>query len=256
MKLVLIASAILAVALAFDHDGQAGQDHHRGHEEHDSNLRMHPLYETTSWDLLEEMYLYHYAIRYFHKAPGLRFNRTLTDYARLKALILAWYDGDVKEDPGDIRFGENVHWADTKDQEDKEVDAATIMEDWYFDQEPQWDYNTSLVSKATQEFTQIVWNATTRFGCGQAVSEGPKGGTWTVCYYDPPGNVEGAERENVFAPDYPADEDETATEPEPETADNNGAEEEKKEAVRALVRNQQTRGMRLDKSGGHISRLV
>lgn len=43
-----------------------------------SALRMHQIYETTSWDLLEDLYLYHNAIRYFHESSGLRFNRTVS----------------------------------------------------------------------------------------------------------------------------------------------------------------------------------
>lgn len=42
------------------------------------SLRMHEIYETTNWDLLEDLYLYHNAIRYFHETNGLRFNRTVS----------------------------------------------------------------------------------------------------------------------------------------------------------------------------------
>lgn len=43
-----------------------------------ASLRMHEIYETTNWDLLEDLYLYHNAIRYFHEANGLKFNRTVS----------------------------------------------------------------------------------------------------------------------------------------------------------------------------------
>ena len=44
------------------------------------SIRLNGLYETTSWDFLEDMYLYHNAIRYFHGARSLKFNRTVGIY--------------------------------------------------------------------------------------------------------------------------------------------------------------------------------
>jgi hypothetical protein len=134
----------------------------------------------------------------------------LTDYARLKSLIYAWYDGQVPEDNGDIKFGENVHWY--KSQEG--ANASDIIDNWYFDEEPKWNYDEPHVTSETQEFSQIIWNATQRFGCGQAVSKGSRGGTWTVCYYDPPGNTPGQEKVNVFQSEYDnesGEEEETST---------------------------------------------
>lgn len=75
------------------------------------------------------------------------------------------------------------------------------MEDWYFGQEPKWNYKDPHVTPETQQFAQIVWNTTERFGCGQAVSHGKKGGTYTVCFYDPP-LTPGLEKQNVFQTDY------------------------------------------------------
>ena len=55
-------------------------------------------------------------------------------------------------------------------------------------------------SESTAAFSQMMWASSDRFGCGQAVSEGPKGGTWTVCLYDEPGNEEGEAKNNVNPP--------------------------------------------------------
>lgn len=75
-----------------------------------------------------------------------------------------------------------------------------------------WDYENPRVSEETKDFSQIAWNSTTRFGCGQAVSKGEKGGTYTVCFFDPPGNVPGEEKVNVFRSPYgEEDEEETTT---------------------------------------------
>lgn len=43
---------------------------------------------------------------------------------------------------------------------------------------------------ATGHFTQVVWKATKRLGCGQA-------GKFVVCNYYPAGNVQGQFRDNV-----------------------------------------------------------
>lgn len=122
----------------------------------------------------------------------------LTDYARLKALILAWYDGDVPREEGDINFGENTFWTPRSD----EVNASHVIDEWYFEEEPRWNYEVPQLSRETRDFSQLVWNSTQRFGCGQAVSQGARGGTYTVCYYDPPGNIEGQEKANVFPPNF------------------------------------------------------
>lgn len=130
----------------------------------------------------------------------------MTDYARLKALIYAWYDGNVPEDNGDLKFGENVHYSSSRD----EINATNVMEDWYFGEESKWNYRDPQISPETREFAQIVWNATERFGCGQAVSRGKKGGTYTVCFYDPP-VTPGSEKENVFQAQYGEPESSTPT---------------------------------------------
>lgn len=132
----------------------------------------------------------------------------MTDYARLKSLIFAWYDGQVPAENGDIKFGENVHWMKTDDA----VNASDVIEDWYFNEEPKWNYDDPHVTPETQNFSQLLWNSTVRFGCGQAASKGSKGGTWTVCYYDPSGNTPGEEKINVFKSTYDEDESESSTE--------------------------------------------
>lgn len=109
------------------------------------------------------------------------------------------------------------------------MNASDIIEEWYFNEEPLWNYDEPILSDETRDFSQIVWNGTVRFGCGQAVSEGQRGGTYTVCYYDPPGNVAGLERENVQRPRYGEDDED-----EGEDVDTEGA--------RAAIRGQLNRG--------------
>ena len=42
------------------------------------SLRLNSLQETTNWDLLEDLFLYHNAIRFFHNSRGIQFNRTVS----------------------------------------------------------------------------------------------------------------------------------------------------------------------------------
>lgn len=95
-------------------------------------------------------------------------------------------------------FGENVHHAP---QTNEPINATDVIESWYFEEEPLWNYKSPQITPETKEFAQIAWNATRRFGCGQAVSRGKIGGTYTVCYYDPPMQY-GSEAQNVFSADY------------------------------------------------------
>lgn len=52
----------------------------------------------------------------------------------------------------------------------------------YFTQEPKWNYDNPQLSEATNGFSQMMWASSDRFGCGQAMSDGPRGGTWTVSF--------------------------------------------------------------------------
>ncbi|KAF2684655.1 PR-1-like protein [Lentithecium fluviatile CBS 122367] len=64
-----------------------------------------------------------------------------------------------------------------------------------------YDFKKGGFSKETGHFTQLVWKATTSFGCGRTECNGEGGkeapGWFVVCNYYPPGNVIGAFTENV-----------------------------------------------------------
>lgn len=164
----------------------------------------------------------------------------MTDYARLKSLIYAWYDGQVPEDNGDIKFGENVHWY--KSQEG--ANATDVIDNWYFDEEPKWNYDEPRVTPETKDFSQITWNSTKRFGCGQAVSKGIQGGTWTVCYYDPPGNTPGLEKENVFKSTFGYEEP-TSTTTTSSSSEVTSSTATPSESIRELVSSQRSLGRNL-----------
>ena len=55
-------------------------------------------------------------------------------------------------------------------------------------------------AKATGHFTQLVWQNTTKLGCGAKACEeggGDAPGWYLVCEYDPPGNVVDGFRDNL-----------------------------------------------------------
>jgi hypothetical protein len=76
------------------------------------------------------------------------------------------------------------------------TDGLNLM----YEQRKHYDYTAgrSTTSETTGHFTQIVWRATERIGCGQTVCADPALKTFIVCEYEPPGNVAGAYRTNVF----------------------------------------------------------
>jgi len=165
------------------------------------DLRLNELHETTSWPFLEDCYNAHNEYRRQHGVGDLRFNRTLVDYARLKALILAWYDGDVPEDKNNL-FGENDYWVQT---EESEVTCTEAVKSWHDRGASSWNYEDPHINDRNREFAQVVWRSSRKFGCGQAVSLGSRGGTYTVCYYDPTAK-EGSESANVLPPKVEATE--------------------------------------------------
>jgi pathogenesis-related protein 1 len=70
-----------------------------------------------------------------------------------------------------------------------------VVELWYRERQ-RYRFGAGRFSMETGHFTQLVWRATERVGCGTTTCNGLD--VW-VCNYDPPGNVEGAFRENVLA---------------------------------------------------------
>lgn len=91
-------------------------------------------------------------------------------------------------------FDENVFW-DANGTEDNPSNCTDAIGSWYAES-TQWDYENPHLTKENRHFATLVWKNNKRYGCGQALSRGSKGGMYTVCYYHP-GVVEGEEKENV-----------------------------------------------------------
>lgn len=94
-------------------------------------------------------------------------------------------------------YGENLAW-NWSSRGPAPVACSIPTDNWYNEIK---DYNfadpaTTPISRVGH-FTQVVWAGSTKVGCAQAASLGPKGGVYTVCNYDPPGNYLGQFPANV-----------------------------------------------------------
>ncbi|HTU62715.1 MAG TPA: CAP family protein, partial [Polyangiales bacterium] len=117
----------------------------------------------------------HNELRAPHCAPAMTWDDELANGAQ------AWADACVFDHaPG---FGENLAGGG---------DQPTEM--WYSEIK---DYNFAMqgFSEATGHFTQLVWRASTKLGCGRAMCNF---GVYYVCRYSPRGNTAGAFETNVL----------------------------------------------------------
>ena len=90
-------------------------------------------------------------------------------------------------------FGENHYWSRSE-----EVNCSQAVSSWE-SEERNWNYENPQLAENNRQYAQLVWRGTRKFGCGQAVSRGSKGGSHTVCYYDPTATA-GRETTNVLRP--------------------------------------------------------
>jgi len=116
----------------------------------------------------------------------------LTAFAQKRADYIAASDGSEFRHPNDLKYGENLAWHSRKTRSCKE-----LIKMWY-DEIELYDFEAGNFDHSTGHFTQLVWASTTRVGCAKSISEGPNGGVYLVCNYDPAGNYLGEARENVF----------------------------------------------------------
>lgn len=135
----------------------------------------------------EEMVRAHNTQRAKHGAPALRWSATVA------AVAQQWAETNARENrmyhrPGG-KYGENIYWTSGG-----KVTGTVAVNAWY-NEVSQYNFAKPGFSGATGHFTQVVWKGTTEVGCGQA--RDAKGGTYIVCNYNPPGNMQGRFPENV-----------------------------------------------------------
>ncbi len=80
-------------------------------------------------------------------------------------------------------------------------ESPTLATDAWANEESDYNWAKADFSERTGHFTQLVWQNTTRVGCGAAhcngQGENAAFGWFMVCEYDPPGNVIGQFQYNV-----------------------------------------------------------
>ena len=79
--------------------------------------------------------------------------------------------------------------------------SPTLAVDGWAGEEKKYNYGKAQFSEQTGHFTQLVWQNTTKVGCGAVYCNSNKDdaafGWFLVCEYDPPGNVIGQFKSNV-----------------------------------------------------------
>jgi pathogenesis-related protein 1 len=133
----------------------------------------------------------HNRFRSRHCVPPLSWSAELAADAQAWAEHITTQGCRLEHAPG-VPEGENLAWVAPVGASD----AAGIAQRWY-DEHQQYDYGSGGFSMQTGHFTQLIWAATDRLGCGVGVCNG--GNIW-VCRYAPPGNVEGQYRDMVKPP--------------------------------------------------------
>jgi uncharacterized protein YkwD len=122
-----------------------------------------------------------------HCAAPLVWSARLEAHAREWAAHLAANGCNLAHSNSD--YGENIA-AGTGGT----LTPSSVVELWYGER-AHYDFARGGFSMRTGHFTQLAWRTTTHLGC--AVASCPSFDVY-VCNYDPPGNVQGAFRENVL----------------------------------------------------------
>jgi len=92
-------------------------------------------------------------------------------------------------------YGENIFWASALRWSDgkrevQKISPDIVVKSWASEAKNySYNNNTCRKGKICGHYTQVVWESSTRLGCGMAVC--PDNGQIWVCSYDPPGNYIG-----------------------------------------------------------------
>lgn len=133
---------------------------------------------------------HHNKYRKQHGVPALIWDDEIAKVAEKWAMHLGRV-GTIGHNPGRSGLGENVY---------------AIGKGPVGGEKPFWGWYAEYGQLSCQRtpgmhcghFTQVVWKSSTKFGCGQALSEWGK--SFIVCNYSPAGNVQGHFDANVPVP--------------------------------------------------------
>jgi hypothetical protein len=112
-------------------------------------------------------------------SPGLR---DLQWSAPVANSAQSWANQCNFSHPGGHGYGENLAWGTTGF-----YDAADLTRLW-IDEYVDYNYAANSCSGVCGHYTQVVWRATQRMGCGTQTCGS---NLYLVCRYDPPGNFNG-----------------------------------------------------------------
>ncbi|RWS12192.1 hypothetical protein B4U79_14523 [Dinothrombium tinctorium] len=154
--------------------------------------------DLTNQTWLQSCLSIHNELRAKHGSPPLILDDKITEFARNRAIDMAKKDyanfGHNPKSP----FGENLHWGKRKTGPAIKCEEPVLL--WYREKR-NYDWEQRMNHRGTYgHFTQIVWKNTMKLGCAQVLSKGIKAGTYTVCSYEPLGNIPtiNAHEENVL----------------------------------------------------------
>lgn len=132
----------------------------------------------------------HNQVRALHCAPPLTWSPEIAAVAQKWANHLRDSGCKFEHSPGG-KYGENLSYLSPAGIGRPEA----ITRGWY-DEVRDYDFSKPVFGMNTGHFTQVVWRATERIGCGVARCANAE--LW-VCNYDPYGNVRGQFREQVLS---------------------------------------------------------
>ncbi|XP_074602059.1 Golgi-associated plant pathogenesis-related protein 1-like isoform X2 [Brevipalpus obovatus] len=131
----------------------------------------------------------HNEFRASHGAQALSLDPKLSQLAQEWADKLGAKSSVALEHRPNNEHGENIFWSSVQN-----ADVEKAVQDWYKEKSEYDPNNPDANFAKTGHFTQVVWKASQKMGCGKS---SVKTGTFIVCNYDPAGNVKGQYKENV-----------------------------------------------------------
>ncbi|XP_040077198.1 Golgi-associated plant pathogenesis-related protein 1-like [Ixodes scapularis] len=156
-------------------------------------------YHPTSWET--DMAVFrkkcvdrHNYYRKLHRSPRLFQNTKINLWAQGWAEYIAGID-QMRHRDGNP-YGENIYMIG-RVPHGYQPKAKNVVDAWYKEIK-YYNYSNPGFRLKTGHFTQVVWKATRRLGCGWARSY--TGYIYVVCNYDPPGNFRNKFSENVLKP--------------------------------------------------------
>ncbi|CUS21130.1 LAQU0S02e06656g1_1 [Lachancea quebecensis] len=138
----------------------------------------------TSLSFQTQVLLEHNSYRALHRAPELAWSTQLAAYAQNYANSYNC-NGTLVHSSGP--YGENLALG---------YNSSAAVAAWY-NEVRLYDFKSPGFAEDTGHFSQLVWVSSKRLGCAR-VDCGDYYGQYTICNYDPPGNVAGQYKANVL----------------------------------------------------------